>query len=65
MNIKIKNVVNVPEGPAKVDVVDFTEVRTVLPAVGEDISEENAGNTGSTVDEAISKPSGIELQTMT
>ena len=60
MNIKIKNVVNVPEGPAKVDVVDFTEVRTVLPAVSKDISEENAGKTGSTVDEAISKPSGVE-----
>ena len=60
MNIKIKNVVNVPEGPAKVDVVDVMEVRTVLPAVDKDISEKNALNTGSAVDEAISKPSGIE-----
>ena len=33
MNIKIKKVVNVPEGSAENAVVDVMEVRTVVPTV--------------------------------
>ena len=44
----------------KNDVVDVMEVRTVLPTVDKDISEKNALNTSSAVDETFSKSSEIE-----
>ena len=60
MNIKIKKVVSMPEGSAENAVVDVMEVRTVVPTVDKDISEKNALNTSSAIDETFSGPNEIE-----